>query len=443
MSGTTSLAASVGVEARTSATRSSSGESGSWPIAETTGVRSRVDRPDQRLVGERQQVLDGAAAAGDHDHVDVGVPVEAATASITSARRAALHGGGGDLELHRRPAAAGVLEDVALGGAAGRGDQPDAAGQERQRPLELGGEQALGGQQLAAALDAGQQLAEPDRADLAGVQRQRCRGWRRSDGWRARRCWRPRRRAGSAQSNERRASRSPRPRCRPPGRAGSGRRWPCPCRRLSWATWPSTQTPPSLSIHCAMALATARTGAGDSGVVSQGGHGREPRGGERRTWPPGGTRRLAPMSTDLGTPAVLSPDEADRAVLLAAPRGYCAGVDRAVITVEKALDLYGAPGLRPQADRAQQARRGRPRGPRRDLRRGARRGARGRHRGVLRARRLAGGPRAGRRARPQDHRRDLPAGDQGAPRGEALRRRRLRHPADRPRGPRGGRGHRR
>lgn len=30
-------------------------------------------------------------------------------------------------------------------------------------------------------------------------------------------------------------------------------------------------------------------------------------------------------------------------VLLAAPRGYCAGVDRAVITVEKALDVYGAP----------------------------------------------------------------------------------------------------
>ena len=47
--------------------------------------------------------------------------------------------------------------------------------------------------------------------------------------------------------------------------------------------------------------------------------------------------------TDLGTPTVLSPDEADRAVRLAAPRGYCAGVDRAVITVEKALDLYGAP----------------------------------------------------------------------------------------------------
>ena len=30
-------------------------------------------------------------------------------------------------------------------------------------------------------------------------------------------------------------------------------------------------------------------------------------------------------------------------VLLAAPRGYCAGVDRAVVTVTKAIDLYGAP----------------------------------------------------------------------------------------------------
>jgi 4-hydroxy-3-methylbut-2-enyl diphosphate reductase len=49
------------------------------------------------------------------------------------------------------------------------------------------------------------------------------------------------------------------------------------------------------------------------------------------------------MTMDLGTPAILTPEEAERAVLLAAPRGYCAGVDRAVITVEKALDLYGAP----------------------------------------------------------------------------------------------------
>jgi len=48
-------------------------------------------------------------------------------------------------------------------------------------------------------------------------------------------------------------------------------------------------------------------------------------------------------TSDLGMPPVLDAEGAERAVLLAAPRGYCAGVDRAVITVEKALDLYGAP----------------------------------------------------------------------------------------------------
>jgi 4-hydroxy-3-methylbut-2-enyl diphosphate reductase len=35
--------------------------------------------------------------------------------------------------------------------------------------------------------------------------------------------------------------------------------------------------------------------------------------------------------------------EGPEKLLLAAPRGYCAGVDRAVQTVEHALDLYGAP----------------------------------------------------------------------------------------------------
>ena len=52
-------------------------------------------------------------------------------------------------------------------------------------------------------------------------------------------------------------------------------------------------------------------------------------------------RRLGPMSIDLGTPRVISDEE--KAVLLASPRGYCAGVDRAVVTVEQALELYGAP----------------------------------------------------------------------------------------------------
>jgi 4-hydroxy-3-methylbut-2-en-1-yl diphosphate reductase len=41
-----------------------------------------------------------------------------------------------------------------------------------------------------------------------------------------------------------------------------------------------------------------------------------------------------------GTPY---PKAMDKRVLLAKPRGYCAGVDRAVVTVEKALEQYGAP----------------------------------------------------------------------------------------------------
>ena len=43
----------------------------------------------------------------------------------------------------------------------------------------------------------------------------------------------------------------------------------------------------------------------------------------------------APYHGDMSAPG--------RKVLLAAPRGYCAGVDRAVVAVEKALDLHGAP----------------------------------------------------------------------------------------------------
>src|SRR6266700_1210525 len=44
--------------------------------------------------------------------------------------------------------------------------------------------------------------------------------------------------------------------------------------------------------------------------------------------------RLPTLSAMSATPEKL---------LLAAPRGYCAGVDRAVQTVERALELYGAP----------------------------------------------------------------------------------------------------
>ncbi|WP_446664810.1 4-hydroxy-3-methylbut-2-enyl diphosphate reductase [Flexivirga sp. B27] len=48
-------------------------------------------------------------------------------------------------------------------------------------------------------------------------------------------------------------------------------------------------------------------------------------------------------TTDPQQAATTGAEQGAKRVLLAAPRGYCAGVDRAVVTVEKALDLYGPP----------------------------------------------------------------------------------------------------
>jgi 4-hydroxy-3-methylbut-2-enyl diphosphate reductase len=48
-------------------------------------------------------------------------------------------------------------------------------------------------------------------------------------------------------------------------------------------------------------------------------------------------------ATDVTVGAPDASSTGGKRVLLAKPRGYCAGVDRAVITVEKALEVYGAP----------------------------------------------------------------------------------------------------
>jgi len=55
---------------------------------------------------------------------------------------------------------------------------------------------------------------------------------------------------------------------------------------------------------------------------------------------------MVTVSGSAQAPAAASPESAApqrKRVLLAAPRGYCAGVDRAVLTVERALEQYGAP----------------------------------------------------------------------------------------------------
>ena len=129
-------------------------------------------------------------------------------------------------------------------------------------------------------------------------------------------------------------------------------------------------------------------------------------------------------------------------LLLAAPRGYCAGVDRAVQTVERALDALRRAGLRPQGDRPQQARGRAAARARRDLRRRARDEVPEGAMTVFSAHGVvARGPRGGRAPQPAHDRRDLPAGDQGPRRGGQVRRRGLHDRPHRPRGPRGGRGH--
>lgn len=56
-----------------------------------------------------------------------------------------------------------------------------------------------------------------------------------------------------------------------------------------------------------------------------------------------GRMTATPSPTPDRTPQGGTTGRAAKRVLLAAPRGYCAGVDRAVIAVEKALEQYGSP----------------------------------------------------------------------------------------------------
>ena len=86
----------------------------------------------------------------------------------------------------------------------------------------------------------------------------------------------------------------------------------------------------------------------------------------------------------------MPPSPGAKRVLLAAPRGYCAGVDRAVIAVEKALEHFGAPVyVRKQIVHNVHVVSTLEK-PGRDLRRRGRRGPRGIARRLQRPRRLAG-----------------------------------------------------
>src|SRR5690606_7755119 len=99
---------------------------------------------------------------------------------------------------------------------------------------------------------------------------------------------------------------------------------------------PSTHTGAMRATYSAILELSSRTGHGRSALVSAAVAGMDTRGSMPGPWAsgmgPSLPRRLGGMNF-----------HTTKRVLLAAPRGYCAGVDRAVIAVEKALELHGAP----------------------------------------------------------------------------------------------------
>ncbi len=172
-SGTTRLPASVGVEQRTSATRSTSGLSGSCPIALTTGVRQRATarHSASSLNGSRSSTLppprastmtstSGAASS------DCSAPMTCSTArwpwtatSRTSKRTAG----------QRRWAFSRTSRSAALARPV---TSPTVRGRKGSGFLQLGGEQPLGGHQRLEPLQPGQQLAHADRPDLERLEAQ-------------------------------------------------------------------------------------------------------------------------------------------------------------------------------------------------------------------------------------------------------------------------------
>ena len=107
-SGTTRLAASVGVEARTSATRSSSGVSTSWPIALTTGVRAPATaRTSASLLNGSRSSTEPPPRAMTMTSTS-GSRSSSSTAALTSATAfGALHGDLADARTRRRASGAG------------------------------------------------------------------------------------------------------------------------------------------------------------------------------------------------------------------------------------------------------------------------------------------------------------------------------------------------
>ena len=149
----------------TSAARSHSGVSCSWPTAETTGTAHAGDRPDDALVGERQQVLEAAAAAGEHDHVGAARAEVADRGRDRRSRARALHVRLRDEHVRGREALHDVRQHVALRRRVVAGDEPDQPREAGQRALAALVEQPLRRELLLQPLERGEVRAEAEALD--------------------------------------------------------------------------------------------------------------------------------------------------------------------------------------------------------------------------------------------------------------------------------------
>ena len=121
-------------------------------VSSENGSRSSTDPPPRAMT---MTSTSGSGSSSCSASIDLGTAAVPCTAMLRTSKRTA---------GQRTP---GVLDHVVLGRTARPQIRPIGAGQERERPLAVGGEQALGGEQRLQPLEPCQQLAEPDGPDLA------------------------------------------------------------------------------------------------------------------------------------------------------------------------------------------------------------------------------------------------------------------------------------
>lgn len=297
-------------------------------------------RPNESFVAEGQKILDAPATAGDHDDVDVCARIEfLKSLSYLPHRVYPLHGDFANLEVGGGPAIPRVDHDIVLGVAVAAADQTDTTREERKWLLAFWGEQSLGGQGCLELGEAGEEFSDTDGADGSGAQLQT-------------------------------AATSPEFGPSPDHDARSGLQWWVePADELGIGDDRERGVGFNVSqgqeLHARLRagtevghLAFDPDGAQLSYPVAE--HLRHRANGNRGIWARlqrhgmrvgGGRRgvRERRLSCDRAVITTgtydggMTTTDGQRKILLAAPRGYCAGVDRAVVTVEKALDLYGAP----------------------------------------------------------------------------------------------------